>query len=129
LTVSKPLEGKRILLVDDDQDIRTAMDNTLSRMGAEITKATDGNQAVEQAAEVDPDLIVLDVMLPGRSGFLVLEKVKKVRKPGTRPYVVMITANPGKRHQAYAETMGVDDYISKPFRMERLTSTIEKLLT
>jgi DNA-binding response OmpR family regulator len=127
--VSKPLEGKKILLVDDDQDILTAMDNTLSRMGAEITKATDGNQAVVQAAEVDPDLIVLDVMLPGRSGFLVLEKVKRVRKPGTRPYIVMITGNPGKRHQAYAETMGVDDYISKPFRMERLTGTIEKLLT
>jgi DNA-binding response OmpR family regulator len=126
--VSKPLEEKKILLVDDDEDILAAMDTTLSQLGATVVRATNGHQAVEMTSDTDPDLIVLDQMLPGRSGFLVLEGIKKDRRRGTRPYVVMITGNPGKRHQMYADTLGVDDYISKPFRMDRLVESIEKLL-
>lgn len=126
--MSQSLEGKKILLVDDDEEILTAMNTALTRLGAEVFKALDGNRAVELAGETDPDLMVLDVMLPGRSGFLVLEGIKRERKRGSRPCVVMITGNPGKRHQAYAEAMGVDDYISKPFRMDRLLSSVEKLL-
>lgn len=122
------LEGKSILLVDDDLDMLTTLRSALDDSGATIKTAVDGNQALEMAAEFDPDIIVLDAMLPKRSGFLVLEKLKGPgRKRGQRPFVIMITGNAGKRHQTWAESLGVDDYLNKPFRMERLVESIEKL--
>lgn len=122
------LEGKSILLVDDDLDMLTALRSALDDSGAIIKTAVDGNQALEMASEFDPDIIVLDAMLPKRSGFLVLEKLKGPgRKRGQRPFVIMITGNAGKRHQTWAESLGVDDYLNKPFRMERLVESIEKL--
>jgi len=67
-------------------------------------------------------------MLPKRSGFLVLEKLKgPTRKKGHRPLVIMITGNTGKRHQIWAESLGVDGYLNKPFRMERLVERMEQL--
>lgn len=123
------LDGKTILVVDDDPDIVTAITRLLQGSGATIETAADGNAAVDAAQTCDPDLIVLDAMLPKRSGFLVLEKVKgKNRKRGERPFVIMITGNEGKRHQVWAQSLGVDGYITKPFGMDRLMTAIEKLL-
>lgn len=122
------LDGKSILIVDDDPDILTAIVTVIEDTGAEIKTASDGNQAIELAAEFEPDLIVLDAMLPKRSGFLVLEKLKPKKKRGGKPFIVMITGNSGKRHQTWAESLGVDDYINKPFRMERILESVERLL-
>jgi len=128
--VSSALTGKNILLVDDDPDMITALQAVLDGTGAVIETASDGNAAVEAAASFDPDLVVLDAMLPKRSGFLVLEKLKGAnKKKGQRPFVIMITGNAGKRHQTWAESLGVDGYLNKPFRMERLTDRIEQLLS
>ncbi len=122
------LDGKRVLLVDDDPDMITALQALLRDTGAEISTAYDGNQALEMAAEHDPEIIVLDAMLPKRSGFLVLEKLKgPAKKKGELPYIIMITGNAGKRHQVWARSLGVDDYLNKPFRMERLLESMEKL--
>jgi two-component system OmpR family response regulator len=122
------LVGKKVLLVDDDTDILMAMSAAFNETGAEVMTATDGNKAVEVATQTPPDLVVLDMMLPKRSGFLVLERIKPHRKAGTKPLVIMITGNPGKRHQAYAETLGVERYMNKPIRMERLIKEAEVLL-
>lgn len=123
------LEGKSILIVEDDPDMVTALRTVLHDTGATIEAAYDGNQAIERVAELDPDLVVLDAMLPKRSGFLVLEKLKgPQKKKGQRPMVIMITGNEGKRHQLWAESLGVDGYLNKPFRMERLVQSVEKLL-
>jgi len=123
------LQGKNILLVDDDPDMLTALQSVLEGSGATLQTAVDGNQAIEKAAEFDPDLVVLDAMLPKRSGFLVLEKLKgATKKKGQRPLVIMITGNEGKRHQVWAESLGVDGYLNKPFRMERLVERMEQLL-
>ncbi len=123
------LEGKSILLVDDDPDMLVALRAVLDGTGATVETATDGNQAVDAALSFDPDLVILDAMLPKRSGFLVLEKLKSVgKKRGQRPFVIMITGNAGKRHQTWAESLGVDGYLNKPFRMERLVEKMEKLL-
>lgn len=124
------LEGKSVLLVDDDLDMLAALKAVLDDSGAEIRTAVDGNQALQVASEFDPDLIILDAMLPKRSGFLVLEKLKgSNRKPGQRPFVIMITGNAGKRHQTWAQSLGVDDYFNKPFRMERLVESMENLFS
>ena len=127
--VANSFEGKSILIVEDDPDMVNALTALLSETGAKLETAMDGNAAIEMAEEFDPDLVVLDAMLPKRSGFLVLEKLKgPKRKRGTRPYVIMITGNEGKRHQTWAESLGVDGYLNKPFRMERLMESIDKLL-
>lgn len=123
------LDGKNILLVDDDSDMIEALVTVLEESGASLRTAADGNAALEVAGEFQPDLVVLDAMLPKRSGFLVLEKLKGAgKKRGSKPYVIMITGNAGKRHQVWAESLGVDGYLNKPFRMERLVESMEKLL-
>jgi DNA-binding response OmpR family regulator len=119
--------GKRILLVDDDQEIIESMRTVLESRGYEILVARDGNQGLVMAEGEGPDLVVLDMMMPKRSGFLVLEKLRRSRPDPLR--VIMITANEGSRHRAYAEMLGVDDYIRKPFAMDRLLESVDRLLS
>ena len=122
------LAGKTILLVDDDPEIRQSIEAALEPSGAQLLVADNGNAAVELTLEKSPDLVILDMMLPKRSGFLVLEKIKRGKNKGEKPLVVMITANPGQRHKAYARTLGVDDYLLKPFHMDRLVEAVNRLL-
>lgn len=119
------LEGVNVVLVDDDADILEAMTTAMQAEGAVTRSVADGNEAVRVCQEDPPDLIVLDMMLPKRSGFLVLEKVKGFEDS---PIVIMLTANEGKRHQAYAESLGVDRYLLKPVPLETLISASEDLL-
>jgi DNA-binding response OmpR family regulator len=122
------LEGKCVLLVDDDRDILQAMQTSLEDLGPTILTATNGNDAVRQAQDQEPDLVVLDQMLPGRSGFLVMEKLKRGKEKSDPPRVIMITGNQGTRHRVYAETLGVDLYLNKPFRMEKLIEAVKQLV-
>ena len=117
---------KKILLVDDDPEIIEALRFTLEAKGYEVLIARDGNQGLAMAEREDPDLMILDMMMPKRSGFLVLEKIRRTRPVPLR--VIMITANEGSRHKAYAEMLGVDDYIRKPFAMDRLIDSVGRLL-
>lgn len=122
------LKGKTILLVDDDADIVLSLQTALAETGATIDSAGDGNTAVDKAKNHLPDLMILDLMMPKRSGFLVLESVKKGRPKSDPPRVIMITGNLGMRHRAYAESLGVDRYFTKPFRMDRLVEAVKELL-
>ena len=126
--MSQALAGKRILLVDDDNDILTSMQAAFEPTGAVIEMASNGNKAVELAERNQPDLVVLDMMLPGRSGFLVLEKIKARKPKNAKPFVIMITGNQGARHKMYAESLGVSEYLNTPVKMDKLISTAERLL-
>lgn len=117
---------RRILLVDDDPEIIESMRLALEARGYTILLARDGNQGLAMAERENPDLVILDMMMPKRSGFLVLERLRRTREVPIR--VIMVTANEGSRHKAYAEMLGVDDYIRKPFAMDRLLSSVDKLL-
>ncbi len=119
------LEDKKILIVDDDREVQDSIDQALQAEGALTQICGDGNTAVRICEQDPPELMVLDMMLPKRSGFLVLEKIKRIANP---PLVIMVTANEGKRHQQYAETIGVDGYLLKPVRLERLITMAQKLL-
>lgn len=123
------LAGKKVLLVDDDKDILAAMQAALADLGPEILTANDGDGAIKQAETGHPDVVVLDMMLPKRSGFLVMEKLKKGKKRTDPPRVIMITGNQGSRHKTYAESLGVDIYLNKPFRMEKLIESVKKLVS
>ena len=116
----------KILVVDDDQECVEAIRVALQSRGYEVEIARDGNQALQMTEQVNPDLIILDMMMPQRSGFLVLENIRRNR-PDPLP-VIMITANEGSRHKAYAEMLGVHDYLRKPFAMDKLLECVERLL-
>lgn len=122
---SNRLQEKSVLVVDDDEDILSSMDLALRAEGAVTRTVTDGNAAVSACNDFDYDAVVLDMMLPKRSGFLVLEKLVELDKP---PVVVMVTANQGKRHMAYAHSLGVHAYLNKPISLERLIDTVVDLL-
>ncbi len=124
-------ENKKILLVDDDEDILVAMESALRQLeDVELERATNGNQAVDKIDKLSPDIVVLDVMLPKKSGFLVMEKIRQKREKNQshKPRVIMITGNPGQRHKVYAQSLGVDEYLNKPFRMDRFIEKVKKFL-
>jgi len=118
---------QRVLLVDDDHEIVESIRYALEAAGYEVLIARDGNQGLAMAEREDPDLVILDMMMPKRSGFLVLEKLRRTRPVPLR--VIMITANEGSRHKAYAEMLGVDAYVRKPFAMDRLMDNVNRLLS
>jgi DNA-binding response OmpR family regulator len=123
----KQKNAHRVLIVDDDHEIVESVRYALENKGYSVLVARDGNQGLAMAEREDPDLVILDMMMPKRSGFLVLEKLRRTRPVPLK--VIMITANEGSRHKAYAEMLGVDDYIRKPFAMDRLMESVDRLLT
>ncbi len=125
-TEAETVAPKKILLVDDDREIIESMRIALEASGYAVLIARDGNQGLVLAEREDPDLVILDMMMPKRSGFLVLEKLRRTRQVPVR--IIMVTANEGSRHKAYAEMLGVDDYIRKPFAMDRLLNAVDRLL-
>jgi DNA-binding response OmpR family regulator len=127
--MSTILDGKTVLLVDDDNDVLTSMQAAFEPTGAHIEIASNGNKAVEVAERLQPDVIILDMMLPGRSGFLVLEKIKAKKPKNAKPFVIMITGNQGARHRAFAESLGVSEYFTKPVKLDKLIATAERLVT
>lgn len=126
MTESKTrLEEVRVLIVDDDRDVLDSFDAAFQSEGALTQLAMDGNEAVRICHEDPPDIVILDMMLPRRSGFLVLEKIKGHEDA---PIVIMVTANEGRRHQAYAESLGVDKYLVKPVPLGQLLDTAVELI-
>ncbi len=119
------LTDVKVLIVDDDRDIQESMDAAFQSEGALTQCAGDGNEAVRICREEPPDIVILDMMLPKRSGFLALEKIKGCEDS---PIVIMVTANEGRRHQAYAESLGVDRYLQKPVPLRKLLDAAVELI-
>jgi DNA-binding response OmpR family regulator len=118
-------ETKTILIVDDDNELSDGLRAVLERQGYRILLARDGQQGKQQIYNNRPDLVILDMMMPRMGGYPVLEHFKG---KADAPPIIMITANEGSRHKAYAEYLGVIDYIRKPFAMERLLETVDRTL-
>jgi DNA-binding response OmpR family regulator len=119
------LRDHTILIVDDDLDILASLELAMRAEGAITVTAEDGTEAVAKCEESSPEVVILDMMLPRRSGFLVLEEIMAREDP---PIVVMVTANEGKRHMAYAKSLGVHEYLIKPISLDRLIDTVCDLL-
>jgi DNA-binding response OmpR family regulator len=116
-------EQKTILVVDDDLELSDGLRSVLERQGFRVMQARDGQQAKNLIYNQRPDLVILDMMMPRMGGYPVLEHFRD--KPDTPP-IIMITANEGSRHKAYAEYLGVVDYLRKPFAMERLLEAVDR---
>jgi DNA-binding response OmpR family regulator len=119
-------EQKVILVVDDDRELVEGLRAVLERQGYKVIQAHDGHQGKQAIYNQQPDLVILDMMMPRMGGYPVLEHF---RGKTDAPPIIMITANEGSRHKAYAEYLGVIDYIRKPFAMERLLETVNRALT
>ena len=116
---------KTILIVDDDRELVEGLRAVLERQGYRVMQAHDGHQGKQAIYNQRPDLVILDMMMPRMGGYPVLEHF---RGRTDAPPIIMITANEGSRHKAYAEYLGVIDYIRKPFAMERLLETVNRAL-
>src|SRR5438046_8981359 len=95
----------------------------LEKQAQRSIQARDGQQGKQQIYAQRPDLVILDMMMPRMGGYPVLEHF---RGKTDAPPIIMITANEGSRHKAYAEYLGVVDYIRKPFAMERLLEAVHR---
>ncbi|ODQ00805.1 MULTISPECIES: response regulator [Salinivibrio] len=116
--------AKRILVVDDDVEIRELLQAYLSKAGYEVTTAQNGHEMRSKLAVQYPDLILLDVMLPGDDGFTLC---KAIRKDSSVP-IIMLTAVSDETDQIVGLELGADDYIAKPFSPRQLIARIRALL-
>jgi DNA-binding response OmpR family regulator len=119
-------DGKSVLIVDDDMELSDGLRVMLEKQGFRVFQARDGQHGKQMVYQHHPDLVILDMMMPRMGGYPVLEHF---RGKADAPPIIMITANEGSRHKAYAEYLGVVDYIRKPFAMERLMEAVQKGLT
>lgn len=118
-------EKKTIVLIEDDRDISTTIQTVLQRAGYEVLPANNGQAGRRLIMEQHPDLVLTDMMMPRMGGFPVLEFLAEMDSP---PPVIMMTANEGSRHKAYAEMLGVVDYLRKPFAMEVLLESVGRII-
>lgn len=121
------MPAKTVLVVDDDREILGSLQAVLETKGYRVLTARDGQAGLALAQSDSVDLVVVDMMMPKQSGFVVLDTLKGRGAPG--PKVIMMTANQGSRHRAYAELLGVDDYLHKPFGLEQFLACVERVCT
>lgn len=114
-----------ILLIEDDREISSTLSGVIKSAGYNVIVAPNGLEGQKLAQTESPDLVITDMMMPKMGGFPVLESLKSLPSP---PRVIMITANEGGRHKAYAEMLGVDDYLRKPFAMDIFLEAIARVL-
>lgn len=115
---------KTILIIDDDREIASMLHGVLTGNGYRVYLSSNGIEGKGQIETLKPDLVITDMMMPRMGGFPVLEYLKTLATP---PAVIMITANEGGRHKAYAEMLGVADYLRKPFPMEVLLESVRRI--
>ena len=119
-----PSSGYRALVVDDEAALAEVVASYLEREHFETTVATDGDQAIALAREVDPDVVILDVGLPGTDGLEVCRQLRTF----SDAYVVMLTARDSELDTVLGLTVGADDYVTKPFSPRELVARIRAML-
>jgi len=119
--------GKRVLVVDDEKLIVKGIRFSLEQDGMEVTCAYDGEEALENAKNTEFDIILLDIMLPGDDGMVLLKKLKSSSKTKDIP-VIMVTAKGSEYDKVIGLDSGADDYVTKPFGMMELVSRIKAVL-
>lgn len=123
----KATHSARVLVVDDSATIRAVLGRMLEVDGYQVTRAADGESALELARAEPPALIFLDIVLPGINGFAVLRSLR--HDPATRHIpIVMISGNQQATEQFYVQRFGADDFISKPFGQAEVARSIDRLV-
>lgn len=123
--MAAPEPPKRVLVIDDDQSIVETLQTALRHAGYHVLVARDGAEGLMRAERDAPDLIILDVVMPRRSGFSILERLRYFRE--TTP-IIIVTGNEEPRHREFAESRGASAFLNKPFAIDDLLATVKKLL-
>jgi DNA-binding response OmpR family regulator len=119
--------GAKVLLVEDEEQLRRVMKDLLEREGYIVAEARDGVQALDEVDRHAPDIIVLDLNLPGLDGYSVLQQLRS--RPATRGIPVMVlTAKGDEDNEVRVFELGADDFITKPFRARALSARLEAVL-
>jgi two-component system, OmpR family, response regulator RegX3 len=116
---------RRILVVEDDRTLRQALAFNLTREGYDVTTASDGEAALEAARNQRPDLLLLDVMLPGMSG---VEVLRVLRRDGIATPVIIVSAKGDEIDRVVGLKVGADDYVTKPYRLRELVARMRAVL-
>lgn len=116
--------NKQVLVVDDDQAIRELLAEYLSKNNFEVITAHDGREMDEKLSAHRPDLIILDIMLPGDDGFVLCQRIRQ----SSNVPIIMLTANSDEMDRILGLEIGADDYIGKPFSPRELLARIKALL-
>ncbi|RKY31995.1 MAG: hypothetical protein DRP67_01630 [Candidatus Omnitrophota bacterium] len=119
---------KKILLIEDDPDTLVYISKILKREGYEVEEAENGEEGLKKFRETKPDLVVLDIMLPGIDGWEVLKRIKSGLRSRKTP-VVMLTAKDTDMDKLKGYEFGADFYITKPFNMEKLLLIIRNIIS
>lgn len=119
---------KKIMLVEDDQNISLAISMSLKAMGYEVATAADAATAIAQARKTEPDVVILDINLPGGDGFLVAERLQSLVQTSAVP-LIFITASKQEGLKERAKKMGAVHFIEKPFGVTQLADAIETAFT
>lgn len=119
--------GARVLVVDDSATIRAVLGKMLMQDGYEVLKAADGESAIEMAQSQLPDLIFLDIVLPGLSGFAVLRALRREGATRTTP-IIMMSGNQQATEQFYVQRFGADGFVKKPFGRAEVFHAIRSLV-
>lgn len=118
---------QRILIIEDERDIADLIAFNLERAGYEVVQAHDGIEGVETALRERPDLVVLDLMLPGRDGFAVFRELRRDARASAIP-VIMLTARAQTEDRIQGLEAGADDYLTKPFSPKELLLRVRAIL-
>lgn len=118
-------DAARLLVVDDEPNIRDLLASSLRYTGFEVFTAANGSEAIKQAESANPDLIVLDVMLPDVDGFAV---TRRLRENGFTTPILFLTAKDDMSDKVQGLTVGGDDYVTKPFGLEEVVARINAIL-
>jgi two-component system OmpR family response regulator len=119
------MAGERLLLVDDEDNLRSMLEAALRYEGFDVRAASSGRDALDVVDEQSPDLIVLDVMMPDLDGF---EVCRRLRNDGVKTPVLFLTARDATDDKVRGLTLGGDDYLVKPFSLEELVARISAVL-
>jgi two-component system, OmpR family, alkaline phosphatase synthesis response regulator PhoP len=118
---------KKVLIVDDEPNIVAALDYLLQRSGYEVRIASNGEEALQEVESFGPDLVLLDVMMPQRSGYEVCQRIRE-RADWSRIKIVMLSARGREAEVNKGLSLGADLYITKPFSNAELLARIGELL-
>ena len=116
--------ARTVLVIDDDPDVREALQVVLEGRGLRVECAEDGEAGIAHVLRAPPDLMILDMMMPRASGFVVLERLKQHH--GLPVPVIMLTANDSDQQRQYAEFLGADIYLRKPIRPAQLFQAVDR---
>ena len=119
------MAGERLLLVDDEENLRSMLEAALRHNGFDVVAVAGGREALDVVASVQPDLVVLDVMLPDLDGF---EVCRRLRSDGSKAPVLFLTARDATEDKVRGLTLGGDDYLVKPFSLDELVARVHAVL-